>query len=217
MDPGSLNAGSIRPTCGQRAHKRRNATACHPGPEEADTAPGAKSYQEYLSDKQTLEGVGGEMPPPPSAAVSDRKRGAGWIKWAAIGGAVVLLAGAGTFAAIRFKDDIFGGKATATSGGTTKAAEIKKIPRPYWSATFGGAKDDHAAAIHITANGGFIVAGHTTSSGKGGEDGWAVFVDKNGYKVRELTFGGAQDDRIEALIRTKRRQLSRRRPNQIKR
>ena len=67
---------------------------------------------------------------------------------------------------------------------------------------FGGPKDDHANAVHITANGGFIVAGYTTSAGKGGEDGWAVLIDKDGYKVREITYGGAQDDRIEGLIRT---------------
>jgi len=197
IDPGSLNAGPGGESAGSAP-----TTVDLPASSEADTSPGARSYQEYLTDKQTLEGEVGAMPPPPSSAQSRSRRGRGWIKWAAIGGAVVLLAGAGTFAAIQFKDDIFGGKATATGGGSTNTVAVKKVPRANWSATFGGPKDDHASAIHITAGGGFIVAGHTTSSGKGGEDGWAVLIDKNGYKVREITYGGAQDDRIEALIRT---------------
>ncbi|MEJ2120302.1 MAG: FHA domain-containing protein [Alphaproteobacteria bacterium] len=203
IDPGSLNAGNT--PAGDAA-----PTQSDPPPVEAtkpdmnaDTGPSVRSYQDYFAEKQTESGATDEAvpPPPPPVPTRSRRRRHGWITWSAIGAAVLLLAGAGTFAAIQYKDKIFGSGDTATAGGT-KQGPVEKVPRAYWSATFGGPKDDHANAIHITANGGFIVAGYTTSIGKGGEDGWAVLIDKDGYKVREITYGGAQDDRIEGLIRT---------------
>jgi predicted secreted protein len=203
IDPGSLNAGNT--PAGDAA-----PTQSDPPPVEAtkpdmnaDTGPSVRSYQDYFAEKQTESGATDEAapPPPPPVPTRSRRRRHGWITWSAIGAAVLLLAGAGTFAAIQYKDKIFGSGDTATAGGT-KQGPVEKVPRAYWSATFGGPKDDHANAIHITANGGFIVAGYTTSAGKGGEDGWAVLIDKDGYKVREITYGGAQDDRIEGLIRT---------------
>jgi hypothetical protein len=206
IDPGSLNAGS-KPVSDAAPTQTDlpPADAGKPGP-DADTGPGVGSYQEYFAQKQTESGAAGQSgaaedaPPPPVTPTRSRRRH-GWITWSAIGAAVLLLAGAGTFAAIQYKDKIFGSGDTATAG-STKQGPVEKVPRAYWSATFGGPKDDRANAIHITANGGFIVAGYTTSAGKGGEDGWAVLIDKDGYKVREITYGGAQDDRIEGLIRT---------------
>ncbi|MDH3235749.1 MAG: FHA domain-containing protein [Alphaproteobacteria bacterium] len=202
IDPGSLNAGQVpasdvAPTQTDLPPVDAAAPDAH-----ADTGPGVRSYKDYFAEKQTQDGpVDGAPPPPPVATPARRRRRHGWVTWSAIGAAVLLLAGAGTFAAIKYKDKIFGSAGTATAGGT-KQGPVEKVPRAYWSATFGGAKDDRANAIHITANQGFIVAGYTTSAGKGGEDGWAVLIDKDGYKVREITYGGAQDDRIEGLIRT---------------
>jgi len=199
IDPGSLNAGHIPVSDAAPTQTDLPPIDASTPDAHADTGPGVRSYQDYFTEKQTQDGPADGAPPPPPAAPLRRRRRHGWVTWSAIGGAVVLLAGAGTFAAIQYKDKIFGSKATA---GATKQGPIEKVPRAYWSATFGGAKDDHANAIHITASQGFIVAGYTTSAGKGGEDGWAVLIDKDGYKVSEITYGGAQDDRIEGLIRT---------------
>jgi len=194
VDPGSLSAGQAPAS-----------DAAAPGAGvEADTSPGVGSYQDYFAEKQTQEGAPGETPPPvplTAGQLHRQRRRRAVITWSAISAAVLLLAGAGTFAAIQYKDRIFGAKGEATAG-AGKTGPVEKVPRAHWSTTFGGPKDDHANAIHITASQGYIVAGYTTSAGKGGEDGWAVLIDKDGYKVRELTYGGAQDDRIEGLIRT---------------
>jgi predicted secreted protein len=202
IDPGSLNAGTTPASDGEPTQTDLPPVEATKPDMNADTGPGVRSYQDYFAEKQTESGATDEVPPPPPPVPTrSRRRRHGWITWSAIGAAVLLLAGAGTFAAIQYKDKIFGSGDTATAGGTNQGP-VEKVPRAHWSATFGGPKDDHANAIHITANGGFIVAGYTTSTGKGGEDGWAVLIDKNGYKVRDITYGGAQDDRIEGLIRT---------------
>jgi pSer/pThr/pTyr-binding forkhead associated (FHA) protein len=202
IDPGSLNAGNT-PASDSEPTQTDLPPVDAPKPEvAADTGPGVRSYQDYFAQKQSEGGPSEEAPAtPPPVSPSRRRRRRGWITWSAIAASVLLLAGAGTFAAIQYKDKIFGSGDSASAGGTNQGP-VEKVPRAHWSATFGGPKDDRASAIHITANGGFIVAGYTTSSGKGGEDGWAVLIDKDGYKVREITYGGAQDDRIEGLIRT---------------
>lgn len=49
-----------------------------------------------------------------------------------------------------------------------------------WNKTFGGIRDDFANSIQLTSDGGYIVAGSTTSFGKGSLDAWLLKIDSNG-------------------------------------
>jgi hypothetical protein len=49
-----------------------------------------------------------------------------------------------------------------------------------WQKTFGGNSDDVAFSIQQTQDGGYIVAGYTSSFGAGGSDVYVIKLDENG-------------------------------------
>lgn len=49
-----------------------------------------------------------------------------------------------------------------------------------WSATFGGAGQDHFRSVDQTSDGGYVVAGYEGSWGNGGYDGWMMKLDSSG-------------------------------------
>jgi hypothetical protein len=63
-----------------------------------------------------------------------------------------------------------------------------------WQRTFGGAGDDAAQSVELTADGGYLVAGSTASFGAGGLDAWVLKLDATGRVVWQHTFGGTGDD-----------------------
>ena len=63
-----------------------------------------------------------------------------------------------------------------------------------WQKAYGGPKDDYAHAIRKTRDGGYIVAGSTSSFGSGKEDAWVFKLDKDGNLVWEKTYGGKGSD-----------------------
>jgi len=71
-----------------------------------------------------------------------------------------------------------------------------------WNVAIGGEADDHARSIEQTNEGGFILAGRTSSSGAGGEDAWLVKTDSGGNEQWSATFGGTGDDRADSLVQT---------------
>lgn len=64
-----------------------------------------------------------------------------------------------------------------------------------WSRTFGGIGDDRCWAIIETADGGFLLAGETTSFGSGEEDVYIVKTAANGDSLWSSIFGGELGDR----------------------
>jgi hypothetical protein len=66
-------------------------------------------------------------------------------------------------------------------------------PKEEWNKTFGGSYGDGAWSLQKTKDGGYIIAGFTSSEGLG-SDLWLVKVDSNGQKQWEKTFGGSQED-----------------------
>jgi len=66
-----------------------------------------------------------------------------------------------------------------------------------WEKYFGGGGDDFAGKVINTADGGYLIAGLTSSSdgdvstNHGGYDTWLIKVDASGNKVWEKTYGGS--------------------------
>ncbi|MBI4862392.1 MAG: PQQ-binding-like beta-propeller repeat protein [Candidatus Riflebacteria bacterium] len=60
-----------------------------------------------------------------------------------------------------------------------------------WQRTYGGAGTDFASDVQQTADGGFVVAGATTSFGAGGYDVWVLKLNGDGSIAWQRTYGGA--------------------------
>lgn len=63
-----------------------------------------------------------------------------------------------------------------------------------WSGTFGGALGDQANDVCQTPDGGYIVAGATSSFGAGGTDIYLIKVNESGGLVWSKTLGGSDED-----------------------
>jgi uncharacterized delta-60 repeat protein len=71
-----------------------------------------------------------------------------------------------------------------------------------WAKTYGGVNDDIAHSIQQTSDGGFIVAGETSSSGAGFVDFWISKLNANGEVVWQKTYGGINDDIAYSIQQT---------------
>jgi len=71
-----------------------------------------------------------------------------------------------------------------------------------WQKTFGGGLDDFAYSIQNTADGGYIVAGRTTSFGSGGYDVYVLKLNSDGSLAWQKTFGGNSDDYAYSIQQT---------------
>jgi len=71
-----------------------------------------------------------------------------------------------------------------------------------WNKTFGGTGSDHAFSFQPTSEGGYILAGDTSSYGDGGSDFWLVKTDSNGNEQWNKTFGGNMNDEAKSVQQT---------------
>jgi len=101
--------------------------------------------------------------------------------------------------------DIISGLAPSGDGGWVLAGETKasdddtwdgwlvKVDaagEPVWARTCGGAGDEMLSCIRRTSDGGYIVAGFTSSVGAGGNDASLVKFDSDGNQLWMRTYGG---------------------------
>ncbi|MBI5058900.1 T9SS type A sorting domain-containing protein [candidate division KSB1 bacterium] len=63
-----------------------------------------------------------------------------------------------------------------------------------WARAYGGSGWDEARSVQPTTDGGYIVAGTTTSFGAGSRDFYLVKTDSQGDTIWTRTFGGANDE-----------------------
>ncbi len=77
-----------------------------------------------------------------------------------------------------------------------------------WEKSFGGSEDDQAYSIIQTDDGGFAVAGYTSSEDgditqkKGYYDYWVIRLDNQGKILWEKTYGGSSADKSHCIIQT---------------
>jgi hypothetical protein len=71
-----------------------------------------------------------------------------------------------------------------------------------WNKTYGGTGYDYAQSVVKTGDGGYAIAGPTTSFGAGNDDFWLVKTDANGNMQWNKTYGGTGDDWAVSLIQT---------------
>jgi hypothetical protein len=64
----------------------------------------------------------------------------------------------------------------------------------YWAKTYGGAGNDYGFSVVQTSDGGYVIAGDTSSFGLGGSDIYLVKTDSSGNQLWQRTYGGAGDD-----------------------
>jgi hypothetical protein len=64
-----------------------------------------------------------------------------------------------------------------------------------WSKTYGGGADDCGCEVQQTSDGGYIIAGYTSSFGAGSADVYLVKVDLSGDTIWTKTYGGTNMDR----------------------
>ena len=77
-----------------------------------------------------------------------------------------------------------------------------------WQKTFGGTGDEIARSIQQTSDGGYILAGSSTSSrgqvsgNRGGQDYWIVKLDGAGNLIWQEAMGGIQTDQAQSVQQT---------------
>jgi uncharacterized delta-60 repeat protein len=71
-----------------------------------------------------------------------------------------------------------------------------------WTKTIGGSSDDEANSITQSSDGGYVVAGYTSSFGAGGADIYVVKLDSGGNVLWTKTIGGSLTDIAYSIIQS---------------
>ncbi|MBL0063149.1 MAG: hypothetical protein IPP40_17125 [bacterium] len=75
-------------------------------------------------------------------------------------------------------------------------------PDSAWSKSYGGLGNDDCHKVVATSDGGFVLAGTTTSFGSGNQDIWLLKANANGDSIWSRTFGGTNDDQGKVVLET---------------
>jgi hypothetical protein len=71
-----------------------------------------------------------------------------------------------------------------------------------WTKTYGGTNNDYGNSVYQTTDGGYIMTGLTYSFGVMNSDVYLIKTDANGNLLWTKTYGGAGDDRANAVQQT---------------
>jgi len=81
-------------------------------------------------------------------------------------------------------------------------AKSSEPPATEWSRTYGGASEEIAWSIIQTSDGGYAIAGYTSSFGAGSVDFWLVKTDWTGDMQWNKTYGGTNIDGAKSVVQT---------------
>jgi hypothetical protein len=71
-----------------------------------------------------------------------------------------------------------------------------------WNRTYGGTNRDVAGALVQTTDGGYAIAGITSSFGAGASDCWLIKTDASGNMMWNRTYGGTNEEHAYDLVQT---------------
>ena len=71
---------------------------------------------------------------------------------------------------------------------------FSQIPNVIWTESYGGTQNDYGECARQTADGGFILAGHTSSFGGGNQDIYLVKTNSSGQQEWDHMFGNVFED-----------------------
>jgi hypothetical protein len=95
---------------------------------------------------------------------------------------------------------LLGGAIPLALTGNEVMAQV--APEPEWDKTFGGSAEDFGYSVQQTSDGGFIVAGLTSSYGAGNYDFWLIKTDSAGNREWDKVFGGSAIDEALSVRQT---------------
>jgi predicted secreted protein len=81
-------------------------------------------------------------------------------------------------------------------------ASADDSPTTKWNKTYGGSRSEMAYCAQQTIDGGYFIAGYTSSFGAGAADFWLVKTDSNGNLQWNKTYGRANQDEAYAAQQT---------------
>jgi len=71
-----------------------------------------------------------------------------------------------------------------------------------WNKTYGGTNNDYGYSVVHTADGGYAIAGYTSSDGVGSEDVWLIKVNSDSNLQWTKAYGGAGGDSASSVVQT---------------
>ena len=71
-----------------------------------------------------------------------------------------------------------------------------------WQKTYGGSGDDVVNSVQQTSDGGYILAGYTSSFGAGNSDVWVLKLNADGSVAWQNTYGGLDEDLANSVQQT---------------
>jgi hypothetical protein len=89
---------------------------------------------------------------------------------------------------------LVGSTFTIMTSGDALLIKIDASGNEQWNRTLGGIHDDVTNSVEQTNDGGYILAGSTSSYGAGQNDAWLIKTDAKGNEMWNKTFGGMSYD-----------------------
>jgi len=94
---------------------------------------------------------------------------------------------------------------TESKGAGSSDAWVIKIDNQgniVWDKTYGGNGEEVANSLIQTTDGGYAVAGYTSSKGVGKRDTWLIKLDSQGKIIWDKTYGGKDRDEAYSIVQT---------------
>ena len=85
-------------------------------------------------------------------------------------------------------------------GGDAWLVKTDALGNMMWNHSYGGTNFDAAISLVVTSDGGYAIAGFTSSFGAGDADFWLVKTDSYGNMVWQEAYGGTGLDRAYAVV-----------------